>query len=100
MAPPTDTFSLSFDVPYKCKPDDHYWQLDMPKPREDDPFKMSDAVEKFILHEGLSLRRGEVILGRATRIWKAWAWDEMHLPQNSRKVPLPLFTDPVCNADC
>ena len=90
-ASPTETSSMSFEMPYKSEPDDHYWKLDMPKPLPDDPFKMSDAVETFVLYEGLSLRRGEVILGRATRIWKAWALNEMHLPQGHRKVPL-LFS--------
>jgi hypothetical protein len=94
-ASPTDTSLLSFKIPYKIKPDDYYWQLDMPKPREDDPFKMSDGVETFVLYEGLSLRRGEVILGRPTRIWKAWARNEMHLPQNLRKVPLFLLSIPM-----
>jgi hypothetical protein len=65
----------------------------MPKPRDDDPFQMSDDVEKFVLYEGLSLRRGEVILGRATRIWKAWSLDEMDLPQKDRKVLLFLLVD-------
>lgn len=83
--------TLSFKVPYKSKLDDHYWQLDMPKPRDEDPFQMSDAVETFILYEGLSLRRGEVILGRATRIWKAWDLNEMGLPQKDRKVLLFLI---------
>jgi len=92
-SPTNSDRTSSFEIPYKSELDDHYWQLDMPKPREDDPFQMSDDVEKFVLYEGLSLRRGEVILGRATRIWKAWNLDEMDLPQKDRKVLLFLLVD-------
>lgn len=78
--------SLSFQLSYEVNPPSHYWQIDMPKPQDDDPYKMSEACETFILWGTLSLSRGEVILGRATRIWKAWSQNDMKLPQERRKV--------------
>ena len=82
---------MSFDVPYgelDVSHDwyGHYWRLEMPKPRSDEPSKMSDDTEAFILFQHLSLSRGEVILGRATRVWKAWREDEMNLPLSRRTV--------------
>jgi hypothetical protein len=82
---------MSFDVPYgelEVSHDwyGHYWRLEMPKPRSDEPSKMSDETEAFILFQHLSLSRGEVILGRATRVWKAWREDEMNLSLSRRTV--------------
>ena len=42
--------------------------------------------EAFILFHHLSLSRGEVILGRATRVWKAWREEDMNLPPQQRQV--------------
>ena len=80
---------MSFEVPYEelevghdwC---DHYLPLEMPKPKVDDPLQMSNETEAFILFEHLSLIRGEVILGRATRVWKAGLKGEMNLPKSQR----------------
>ena len=82
---------MSFDVPYEELQvgrdwHGHYWRLEMPKPRSDEPSKMSDETEAFILFQHLSLSRGEVILGRATRVWKAWREDEMNLSLSRRTV--------------
>jgi hypothetical protein len=82
---------MSFDVPYGelAAGRDwhrHYWRLEMPKPRADEPSEMSDETEAFNLFQHLSLSRGEVILGRATRVWKAWRQDEMNLPPPRRAV--------------
>ena len=76
---------MSFEVPYGeleigLDWHGHYWRLEMPKPRADEPSIMSHQTEAFILFQHLSLSRGEVILGRATRIWKAWLEDEMNIP--------------------
>jgi hypothetical protein len=95
---PTDKAPLmSFEVP--CEElevghdwHDHYWRLEMPKPRVDDPSKMSNEIEAFILFKHLSLIRGEVIMGRATRVWKAWREDEINLPISQRTVCLLFKT--------
>ena len=90
---------MSFEVPYeelKVGHDwhDHYWRVQLPKPRHNEPFKMLDETEAFILFQHLSLIRGEVILGCATRVWKAWHEDEMELPVCKRtvclSVPIPF----------
>jgi len=82
---------MSFEVPYEelnvghdwhC----HYWGVEMPKPRVNEPSKMSNETEAFILFQHLSLIRGEVILGHATRVWKTWHEDEMKLPVSQRTV--------------
>jgi Fungal protein kinase len=67
---------MSFEVPYnelKVGHDwnNHYWRVEMLKPRVDEPSNMSEEMEAFILFQHLRLIRGEVIMGRATRVWKA-----------------------------
>lgn len=42
--------------------------------------------EAFILFDNLSLHRGDVILGRATRVWKAWREEDMKLSPDQRQV--------------
>ncbi|THH10375.1 hypothetical protein EW146_g8388 [Bondarzewia mesenterica] len=72
---------------YDPKATNYYWIVDMPKPRDDDRMKMSDtAVETFVLASWVSISRGATILGRGTRVWKAWKKDEMHLPKNKRTI--------------
>jgi hypothetical protein len=72
--PPTDYPScMFFEVPYNELEvvgdwHDHYWRLEMPKPRSDETSKMSHETEAFVLFQHLSLSRGEVILGRATLV--------------------------------
>lgn len=66
----------------------HLWRVEMPKPLVNEPLKMSNDTEAFILFKHLSLSRGEVILGRATRVWKAWREGDMELPASERPVCL------------
>lgn len=66
----------------------HLWRVEMPKPLANEPLKMSNDTEAFVFFKHLSLSRGEVILGRATRVWKAWREDEMELPASERTVCL------------
>lgn len=62
----------------------------MPKPRVDEPSKISEEMEAFILFQHLILIRSEVIMGRATRIWKAWREDDMELPVYQRLMRLSI----------
>ncbi|THH11573.1 hypothetical protein EW146_g7997 [Bondarzewia mesenterica] len=74
-------------VDYDPKANNYYWIVDMPKPRDDDRMKMSEtAIETFVLAGWVSISRGATILGRGTRIWKAWKKDEMRLPKNKRTM--------------
>ncbi|TFY59109.1 hypothetical protein EVJ58_g5990 [Rhodofomes roseus] len=43
-------------------------------------------TEKFVLYKALNVQRGEVIRGRATRVWKAWLFDELTLPPEERRL--------------
>ncbi|KAI0038747.1 hypothetical protein FA95DRAFT_1528972 [Auriscalpium vulgare] len=47
---------------------------------------VKEGYERFVLFKALSLSRGEVIRGRATRVWRAWKWDDMGLRRADRKV--------------
>ncbi|THH13566.1 hypothetical protein EW146_g6674 [Bondarzewia mesenterica] len=72
---------------YDPKANNYYWIVDMPKPRDDDRMKMSEtAIETFVLASWVSISRGATILGRGTRIWKAWKKDEMRLPKDKRTM--------------
>lgn len=84
--------------------DVYYWQVVMPKPKgsanTNDELSASNAdTEVFILFKHISLLRGEVIVGRATRIWKAWRRSQMHLNAEDREVrffcrfPTPVVLD-------
>ena len=78
---------LSYQVPFNTKQEDHYWVIDMPKPKGDEYGVMEeDATERFVLFKPLNLQRGQVIRGRATRIWKAWRFADLLLPPDDRKV--------------
>ena len=96
--PPTNEAPrMSFKVPFEELNfghdwQDHYWRIEVPKPRVDELFKlkMPNGTESFVHFRQLSLGRGEVILDRAMRIWKAWHEDEMELPAHKRKVCLFL----------
>ncbi|EPS97392.1 hypothetical protein FOMPIDRAFT_1025016, partial [Fomitopsis schrenkii] len=82
--------TLSYQVPYNTKQEDHYWVIDMPKPKgeTDSEYGVMDdnATERFVLFKALNLQRGQVIRGRATRIWKAWRYDDLLLPPEERKL--------------
>ncbi|KAI0046406.1 hypothetical protein FA95DRAFT_1494059, partial [Auriscalpium vulgare] len=60
----------------------------MDKPLREDGVAWPEGQdqERFVLYQALSLARGEVIRGRATRVWRAWRWDEMKLPEKDRSV--------------
>ena len=93
----TDQALMSFNVPYEELEaghdwHDHYWRLEMPKPWANDPSQMSNQTEAFILLKHLSLIRSEVILGHATRVWKAWHEDQMNLPVSQCTVSLLFKT--------
>lgn len=103
---------LSYQIPFKdmSKWKDHYWRVELESaPRPFDPADKegenggdnmtSDTAGTkqprefaFVLFEFLSLRRGESITGRATRIWKAWDEDQMERRQEDREV-MSFFTD-------
>lgn len=68
----------------------YYWHMVVDAIQPD----KSTKKEVFILFHHLSLSRGEVILGRATRIWKAWREEDMKLPPDQRQVcSLPNLSD-------
>lgn len=77
----------SFDVPWDRK--NYFWliKVPLPIPEKDDLYKMSTTeTEWFVLWKPLSLDRGEVIKGRATRVWRAWKYSDADLPETDRKV--------------
>lgn len=60
-------------------------KIEMPKPLTWEPFKMSrHDTESFILWTLITLQ--ETVIGRATRIWKAYLESDMVLPENARQV--------------
>ncbi|KAH9835356.1 uncharacterized protein C8Q71DRAFT_811995 [Rhodofomes roseus] len=67
---------------------DYYWVIDMPKPKEGAEYGVMDEkdTEKFVLYKAFNVQRGEVIRGRATRIWKAWLFDELTLSPEDRQL--------------
>ena len=90
------TPKLSYQVPFNTEKEDHYWVLEMPKPKGEGQYGVMDdsATEQFVLFKALNLQRGPVIRGRATRIWKAWRYDDLPLPPAERKVCLLLRATP------
>ena len=78
----------SYTVEWNNAQEEHYWLLEMPKPKQGAEYGVMDdtETEKFVLYKGISLNRGGVIRGRATRIWKAWLLDEMDKPPQERRV--------------
>lgn len=46
--------------------------------------------EKFVLFKALSLLRGHVVLGRATRVWQAWKWEDIVRKVDDREVRFTL----------
>ncbi|KAH9917351.1 uncharacterized protein B0H18DRAFT_958423 [Fomitopsis serialis] len=66
--------------------EDYYWVIDMPKSKEGAGYGVTDEeAGTFVLYKGLNLERGEVIRGRATRIWKARSIQDLVLPQEERR---------------
>ena len=78
----------SYTVQWNEAQDEHYWYLEMPKPKAGAPYGVMDEseTEVFVLYKAISIRRGGVIRGRATRVWKAWLLDEMTLEPAERRV--------------
>ena len=78
----------SYRVEWNEAQDKHYWYLEMPKPKEDAAFGVMDEneTETFVLYKAVSIRKGCVIRGRATRVWKAWMLDEMSKEPAQRRV--------------
>ncbi|KAH9835348.1 uncharacterized protein C8Q71DRAFT_765355 [Rhodofomes roseus] len=82
------TPKYSYQESWKQQQETTYWVITMPKPKPNGGYGVMDetATETFVLYKGVSMSRGGVIRGRATRVWKAWLWDELHLPQERRRV--------------
>ena len=78
----------SYAVQWNEVQDEHYWYLEMPKPKAGARYGVMDEseTEVFVLYKAISIRRGGVIRGRATRVWKAWLLDEMTLEPAERRV--------------
>ena len=81
---------LSYQVAFNTQKEDHYWVVSMPKPKRGGEYGVMDeeATERFVLFKALNLQRGQVIRGRATRIWKAWRFDDLSLAPEKRQVRL------------
>ena len=81
------TPKLSYQTPLNSK-EAYYWVVDMPKSKDGAEYGVMHEREKerFVLFKALNLQRGKVIRGRATRIWKAWLFDELTLPPEKRRV--------------
>lgn len=78
---------LSFELPFTQLADwkDHYWRVEMTMPS----YSLMAQPQKtcaFILFQQMNLRRVEVIVGRATQVWKAWREDQMGLAKRDREV--------------
>lgn len=94
------TLPLSHSIPFIRAPGKTHYHLviNMPAPKSSSASKSGSAnaqsgatdsvsdTETFVLHKSLSLRRGEHVVGRATRVWKAWLWDDMQKPEAERAV--------------
>ncbi|KAI0072498.1 hypothetical protein K474DRAFT_1711527 [Panus rudis PR-1116 ss-1] len=66
----------------------HHLVIQMPKPdaKKHASYDKNSEMESFVIDKPISLNRGRVIIGRATRIWSAWKVDDMHLPEGKREV--------------
>ena len=84
----------SYNVEWNKAQDQHYWLVEMPKPKQGAEFGVMDdtETEKFVLYKGISMSRGGVIRGRATRVWKAWLLEEMDKPPQERRVRISAFS--------
>lgn len=81
---------LSYELPFNKDKEDYYWVIEMPKPRgtASTGVKGKTATERFVLYKCINIERGQVIRGRATRIWKAWRFEDLALPPADRPVCL------------
>lgn len=78
---PKEKLVLSYEILFDDVAE-YYWRMVVHGIQSDGSVK----EEAFILFHHLSLSRGEVILGRATRIWKAWREEDMKYPPKQRQV--------------
>ncbi|KAF7975925.1 hypothetical protein HWV62_8195 [Athelia sp. TMB] len=62
------------------------WRIELSKHVSVGPPERTYEARKFIIWKKVDVGRSEVIKGRATRVWKAWAEEEMHLPPGDRTV--------------
>ncbi|EIM86708.1 uncharacterized protein STEHIDRAFT_121579, partial [Stereum hirsutum FP-91666 SS1] len=69
---------LNPDNPY----DQHWWVLSVLKPNAES----NGERENFVLWGAISVARGEVICGRATRVWQAWKQADLELEEAKRKI--------------
>ena len=78
----------SYTVVWNETKNEHYWLLDMPKPKQGSSYGVMDnrETETFVLYKAISVHRGGIIRGRATRIWKAWLLDELTKEPAERRV--------------
>jgi hypothetical protein len=82
---PIETFKLDVNV----HRDDFHWLINMPKPKDEGYLNMyENETEDFVLFSEKDLFRGEVIRGRATRVWEAWKKLDMSIAPSKRKVGL------------
>lgn len=84
----------SYVVEWNKESNEHYWLVEMPKPKLGAPYGVMDEneTEMFVLYKAVSSHRGGVIRGRATRIWKAWLLDEMTKEPAERRVRMLTST--------
>ncbi|KAI0051942.1 hypothetical protein FA95DRAFT_107438 [Auriscalpium vulgare] len=64
------------------------WVISMDKPptKGGGAWPAGQDQDVFVLYQALSLARGEVIRGRATRVWRAWHWDDLTSPEEERRI--------------
>ncbi|KAF7975929.1 hypothetical protein HWV62_8203 [Athelia sp. TMB] len=62
------------------------WRVEIFEHASVGPPEYTYKAKKFVLWKKVHFGRSEVIKGRATRVWKAWAEDDMHLPASERTV--------------
>ncbi|KAF7978562.1 hypothetical protein HWV62_45486 [Athelia sp. TMB] len=62
------------------------WRVEFSEHLSVGPPERTCEARKFIIWKKVDVGRSEVIKGRATRVWKAWAEEEMHLPPGERTV--------------
>lgn len=62
--------------------DQPWWVLSVLKPNAEP----NGERENFVIWGTISVARGEVICGRATRVWQAWKEADLELEEATRKV--------------
>ncbi|KAF7970623.1 hypothetical protein HWV62_23555 [Athelia sp. TMB] len=75
--------SAQFSFQTKCV---NHWRMELSEHASKLPDGPIYKAEKFVLWKKIRFGRSEVIKGRATRVWKAWAEKDMALPECDRPV--------------